>query len=63
LTTWLSELLSQHQAAAASAPAADDELPKDIDEFRDALARRMDAFVERHLAKQREAGGGEPEHS
>jgi hypothetical protein len=64
LTTWLSELLAQHQVAAGSAPAADDdeEPPKDIDEFRYALARRMDAFVDRHLAKQKAEAAEIPPH-
>lgn len=38
----------------------DDPVPRDIDEFRRELARRMDAFVDRKLAAERGVGTGIP---
>jgi hypothetical protein len=40
----LTGLLSQHQSQAASTEAYDD-MPEDLDEFRNELARRIEAFV------------------
>jgi hypothetical protein len=55
----LSGLLAQHQTAAGAA-AGNDEVPTDIDEFRYALARRMDAFVEARLGKTEKSGESPP---
>jgi hypothetical protein len=41
----LNELLSAHRAAAGRPAADDDDMPEDIDAFRNELARRIDAFV------------------
>lgn len=49
----LNTLLSQHNTRAAD--PYDDDIPEDIDAFRDALARRIDAFVASRMQEEEEA--------
>ena len=55
----LNKLLSERQADAAGSPAADDDMPEDLDAFRFELARRIDAFV---ASRTGETDGGTEPH-
>jgi hypothetical protein len=55
----LNSLLRQRQVPAADDPAADDDMPEDIDAFRLDLARRIDLFVASRIGKA--DGGAEPQ--
>ena len=57
----LNNLLSQRQAAAADAVVPFDDMPEDIDAFRHALARRIEAFVASHTWEA--DGGAEPQRT
>lgn len=56
----LTSLLAEQQKLAPAAPAPDeddDPVPKDIDEFRFELARRINAFIDEHPAQQADETG------
>jgi hypothetical protein len=57
----LNGLLGQQQASQAPAADDGDEPPKDIDEFRLELARRIHAFVDAH--ENEDHGGAEPQET
>jgi hypothetical protein len=56
----LNELLSQHQQRDASARICDCDMPEDIDEFRNELARRIEAFVASRTAEDDVESGARP---
>ena len=59
----LNTLLRQGEALPGGAPAKDDDMPADMDEFRLQLARRIEAFVASHAAANADADDPQAEGS